>query len=172
MATFRYSKTNSGAYTVLQRRSWFGLSWRTIKFLETEERKAEEEMLAALKKFEEAAKKRMEMRDHIDQIRGQIEAADKETDSAGIPFEKASGFGAWIKSFWKEPLYPEQKTDWKEFYNILKSKGLLKSVVRKVTMKPTAVVVGTTTHELKSQQQMTKAERRAQGQQNNHQHNN
>lgn len=167
MAKYRYIKTNNGAHLALQRKALIG--WRTVRYLDSDVRKAEEEMLAAKKKFEAAAKKRMEAQDKINELVELINKNDQEVDGAGLPFDLATGLKGWIKSLFKEPLYPEQKTSWKDFYNILKSSGVLKSVVSKATIKPTAVVVGTTSHSLTNPQQLTKAQRRQQSQQNNQQ---
>jgi hypothetical protein len=165
MAKYRYMKTNNGKYLVEQRKALFG--WRTVRYLDSELHKLEEGMNTDLKKFEDKARKYLEFKDKMLTIRSKIEESSTEIEGAGVPFEGPSGFGAWLQSFFKEGLYPEQKPFWEEFYKLMKGKGLFKSAVTKVVSSPKAVVVGETIHSLVPQSSNQQKKQSGHNQQHN-----
>jgi hypothetical protein len=168
MALRRWALTNNGKHLAKQHKGFFG--WRTLFFLDSAIRKEEEEMNKLLKKYEEHARKRAALQDEYDECKTAIKSSDTEVNDGGKPFAEVIGFTGWLKSFSTKPLYPEQKSSWKEVYDLMKGKGLFKSTVRKVAVVPQAVAVGQTVHQLTNPQQQSKKTRgQQQGNQQHHQ---
>lgn len=164
MALHRYKKTNGGQ-VVEQRKGFFG--WRTLRYLDSDLRKQEEIMNQLIQKFEGAARKRLEINDMIEEKINEIENSGLEEVGSGRPFVVATGGGGWVKSFFTDALYAEQKPRWIKFYNMLKDEGLLKSVTKKMTFKAKPMTAAVTEHTL--QQLSNNQQKKQNNQQNNNQ---
>lgn len=123
---------------IVEQRMLFGMIPVNRRYLDSDVRKAEANMLASKSKFAAAAQAYSDAKDAEASIRKSL----KETTDGfvGSKHEISVTFRSFLKFFEKEGLFPKQDESWKKFYDLMKKTGAVnKGGVKEAVLVPATV---------------------------------